>query len=337
MFSLIQIILFTIFITKTKSIEPITTTIGITGAGLGMMGYNFGDTIKKHTYCHLTECCIDDHIPSDVNSLQETLKRELFGQHIVQEYLIAVLKSHYEDLEKSKKPLVMSFHGGTGTGKNYVSEFIVKSIFKKGSESENVYRFIGRIHFPLESEVLNYSVQLKDKVIKAVKKCNRSIFIFDEVDKMPTGILNVMSSLLGTHKLVDGVDFRKAVFIFLTNTGSSEIDRILSEFLELDKREDTKLHHFESVCQISANIMDGGLKNSGLIEFSVIDHYIPFLPLETKHVKECIRIEFQRLNYTPRSEEISEVMNYITVDGKFATSGCKRVSKKVAPIVYQKK
>lgn len=337
MFSLIQIFIFTIFIIKTKCIEPITTTIGITGAGLGMMGYNFGDSIKKHTYCHLTECCIDEHIPRNVNYLEQTLKKEVFGQHIVQEYLIAVLKSHYENLEKSKKPLVMSFHGGTGTGKNYVSEFIVKSIFLKGSQSKNIHRFIGRIHFPLDSELSNYSVQLKDNIIKAVEKCDRSIFIFDEVDKMPTGVLNVMSSLLGAHKSVDGVDFRKAVFIFLTNTASSEIDKILNEFLELDGREETKLHHFERVCQIAANRMEGGLKNSGLIEYSVIDHYIPFLPLEKKHVEECIKIEFQRLDYTPSSDEISEVMNYIPMDGKFATSGCKRVSKKVAPIVYQKK
>lgn len=333
----IQIVLFTFLITKTNCIEPISTTIGITGAGLGMMGYNFGDSIKKHTYCHLTECCIDEHIPSDITSLEKTLKRELFGQHIVQDYLIAVLKSHYEDLEKSKKPLVMSFHGGTGTGKNYVSEFIVKSIFLKGSESKNVHRFIGRVHFPLESESSNYSVQLRDKIIKAVKKCDRSIFIFDEVDKMPSGVLNVMSSLLGAHKAVDGVDFRKTVFIFLTNTGSSEIDKILSDFLELDGREETKLHHFERVCQTAANGMDGGLKNSGLIEFSVIDHYLPFLPMEQEHVEECIRIEFQRLDYTANSGEVAEVMNYIPMNGKFATSGCKRVSKKVAPIVYQKK
>ena len=51
------------------------------------------------------------------------------------------LKFHFnfsEDDSTSKKPLVMSFHGWTGSGKNYVSKFIAESLFAKGMRSKFV-------------------------------------------------------------------------------------------------------------------------------------------------------------------------------------------------------
>jgi hypothetical protein len=36
-------------------------------------------------------------------------------------------------------------------------------------------------------------------------------------------------------------------------------------------------------------VLLGGLKGTELIKRSLIDYYVPFLPLETVHVKECIK------------------------------------------------
>lgn len=44
--------------------EPFT--IGIVGAGLGALGYNF-DYVKKQTYCRFQSCCNDEYIPADIN------------------------------------------------------------------------------------------------------------------------------------------------------------------------------------------------------------------------------------------------------------------------------
>lgn len=43
--------------------EPFT--IGIVGAGLGALGYNF-DYVKTQTYCRFHSCCNDDYIPADI-------------------------------------------------------------------------------------------------------------------------------------------------------------------------------------------------------------------------------------------------------------------------------
>lgn len=69
-------------------------------------------------------------------------------------------------------------------------------------------------------------------------------------------------------------------------------------------REESDLHHFESICQLIAFNLEGGLKSTSLIESSLIDHFIPFLPLEKRHVDECIKAEFNRRSYVPTDKQI---------------------------------
>lgn len=98
------------------------------------------------------------YIPFDIEGLKEDLQDNLFGQHIVNVTLIPALRSHINNLQRSQKPLVMSFHGTPGTGKNYVADMIVKHFYTRGDNSKYVYRYRGRIDFPLESEVNFYRV-----------------------------------------------------------------------------------------------------------------------------------------------------------------------------------
>lgn len=43
----------------------------------------------------------------------------------------------------------------------------------------------------------------------------------------------------------------------------------------------------------------GGLQASDLIDHSLIDHFVPFLPLERSHVEQCIKAELEKysVNY----------------------------------------
>ena len=38
--------------------------------------------------------------------------------------------------------------------------------------------------------------------------CERSLFVFDEVDKIPNGVLDAVTPFLDYHEEIDGVDFR---------------------------------------------------------------------------------------------------------------------------------
>lgn len=122
---------------------------------------------------------------------------------------------------------------------------------------------------------------------------------------MPAGVFESLASLLDHHRHVGGIDFRQAIFIFLSNAGGIEIGTELQNMMDNGKyREETAIHHFEKLAEIAAYNLNGGLKMTTIIQSSLIDHFVPFLPLERRHVEKCVRTEFRRLNHTATAEEI---------------------------------
>jgi ATP-dependent Clp protease ATP-binding subunit ClpA len=313
------------------TIEPITTSI-VVAAG-AFFGTKYFDKIKLNSYCKYHECCMPNLIPHDILSLKEKLENKLFGQHIVQDKMFKAIASHYENIEKSKKPLVMTFHGKQGTGKNYVASMIAEAIFEKGTKSQYFHLFHGS-QYEGGDRVYEHQREIKKEIFDAVEKCPYSVFVFDEVDKMPPKIFNTITSVLDHHGIVRGKDFTKSIFIFLTNYGGDEITKILYQLVKFDGlfREETKLHHFESIVRNDVFHQEGGLQESNLIKSAVIDFYLPFLPLEKKHVKKCIEAEYINFGREYVTEDmVKEIMNYVGFheDTSFSHTGCKTVYAKV--------
>jgi len=50
-------------------------------------------------------------------------------------------------------------------------------------------------------------------------------------------------------------------------------------------------------------VLSGGFHKSENIESNLIDHYVPFLPLEELHVRQCIQAEFRNRGVKFPSEE----------------------------------
>jgi torsin-1 len=89
--------------------------------------------------------------------LRDELDSNLFGQHIVLESVLSSIRMHYQN-ENPSKPLVISFHGTPGTGKNYVADFIAKSVYKEGLNSKYVHKYFGRLDFPEADKASWYAV-----------------------------------------------------------------------------------------------------------------------------------------------------------------------------------
>ncbi|EDV45827.1 uncharacterized protein Dere_GG18527 [Drosophila erecta] len=316
-----------------QSLEPLSMGI----IGLGAMG--FGAYFKEYTYCKFTECCDDRSIPARIDLLKRSLDETLIGQHIVKQHVVSALKAHINANSKSRKPLVISFHGQPGTGKNFVSEQIADALYLLGSKSSYVTKYLGQADFPNQSMVDAYKNRINIEVRNSLRRCPRSLFIFDEVDKMPSGVFDTLTSLVDYNAFVDGTDNTKAIFIFLSNTAGSHIAGHLgSVMMNGMLREDTRLSDFEPLLMKAAYNMDGGLRRTTMIESHVIDHYIPFLPMEKGHVVKCLEAEFYRLNHNPERTEnqkiiediISSSISYDRTHGLFAISGCKTLEKKVS-------
>lgn len=56
---------------------------------------------------------------------------------------------------------------------------------------------------------------LKDWVQGNLTECARSVFIFDEMEKMPPGLVDVLEPFLGPSHVVFRTNYRKAIYVFI--------------------------------------------------------------------------------------------------------------------------
>ncbi|OWR47382.1 torsin-1A [Danaus plexippus] len=332
--------LFFILQLKVVSSELVTSLIIGTTAVSGFFGWDY---IKSNTYCRYVECCNDNYVNFDIEKLEQSLKNQLFGQPLVNE-LPKILKAHKESLkdktQKNKKALVLSLHGWSGVGKNYATTFIAEAIFKKGMKSQFVKVFMGKKDFDC-SNLQESQRKLINEVNNIVKKCSTSLIIFDEIHEMCPTILDSIKPMLDHHHEVDGVDYRNAIFIFISNIGGKEIaTSLLDLYSQGITRNNVEFYNFESIIRRTA-YNTGGFEKSLTIAQHLIDHYIPFLPLEQHHVQMCASAEFRAHGiYNPSDDMMSDALSVITYGPSeeqpiFANNGCKRFTKQI-PYIIQK-
>ncbi|XP_063792509.1 torsin-1A-like [Pseudophryne corroboree] len=286
-------------------------------------------------YCgRLVECCEEDK-SLNITALETDLSNKLFGQHLAHDVILRALTG-FMNTENPKKPLTLSLHGWTGTGKNFASKIIVQNIYELGMQSKFVHLFVSSLHFPHDGLISLYKDQLQSWIRGNVSRCARSIFIFDEMDKLHSGLIDAIKPFLDYYEDIDGVSYRKAVFIFLSNAGGDLINKQVLEFWRTGKkREDLQLSHLESVLSIGLfNNHNSGFWHSSLIDKNLIDFFIPFLPLELRHVKKCILAELRQRGLREDEELASRVANeemiYFPKDSRlFSDKGCKTVSAKL--------
>lgn len=58
--------------------------------------------------------------------------------------------------------------------------------------------------------------ELKHWVQGNLTACARSVFIFDEMEKMPPGVIDVLEPFLGPSHVVFQTNYRKAIYVFIT-------------------------------------------------------------------------------------------------------------------------
>lgn len=96
----------------------------------------------------------------------------LVGQPLVRRQLMEGLRQFLEK-RSPEKPLVMSFHGSTGTGKTFVSAMLVRHLFPEGLQSPHVHQFSPIVHFPHAEHVERYKVSAAVPVLRARSGCPR--------------------------------------------------------------------------------------------------------------------------------------------------------------------
>lgn len=279
------------------------------------------------------ESCPHDET-STHGDLQEMMENKLFGQHIVLKTVPSVIKNHLAKHDP-KKALVISMHGSTGIGKTYVTELIADYIYgSQGSKSPFVHTFLGE-DFRDPRKLEDYKKLIKDKVVSSTELCGRSLFIFSEIETMMFGVLDVLKPYLDYSKYVDKVNYRKHIFIFLSNIGGGKIEQVTVENMRSGApRSSISRRKLEEVLS-QRSLMTGGFEKNHLILSGLVDFFVPFLPLERFHVQQCVLEELRsRGGGGGCGGAVLEVVELVSDEvvygnNSLATHGCKMIDKKV--------
>uniref|UniRef100_A0A4W6F1X8 Torsin n=1 Tax=Lates calcarifer TaxID=8187 RepID=A0A4W6F1X8_LATCA len=308
----------------TGAIEPISTTIAV-GMAATLTAF-LASYPNIFNYFH--ECC-----RPELNASVD-LENKLFGQHIASRIILKAVNGFMSN-SNPKKPLVLSLHGWTGTGKNFVSQLIAENIYREGMDSSFVHVFTSTLHFPHKSQIDTYKSQLQQWIKGNITNCERSMFIFDEMDKMHPGLIDSIKPYLDYYERLDGVSYRKAIFIFLSNTGGDSIIQTALDFWQAGRnREEIELKDLETSLSLSVfNNKQGGFFQTSLIDKNLVDFFVPFLPLEYQHVVQCAMAEMKARGLQPRREIADMVAKDLVYFPKservFSVKGCKTIESKL--------
>ncbi|XP_012299943.2 torsin-3A [Aotus nancymaae] len=309
---------------------------GSPGRRLPLLGQRYLDLLTTW-YCSFRGCCPsgDCRISNNFTGLEWDLNVRLHGQHLVRQLVLSTVRGYLETPQPDKA-LALSFHGWSGTGKNFVARMLAENLYRDGLRSDCVRMFIATIHFPHPKYVDLYKEQLKGQIRETQQLCRQTLFIFDEAEKLHPGLLEVLGPHLERRAPEDDrAESPWTIFLFLSNLRGDIINEVVLKLLKDGwSREEITMEHLEPHLQAEiVETRDNGFSHSRLVRENLIDYFIPFLPLEYRHVRLCARDAFlsQELLYTEETlDEIAQMMVYVPKEEQlFSSQGCKSISQRI--------
>lgn len=311
-------------------------------------------------YYRLYENCDSPWINQNPDAVKSSLniewKRTVFGQDLALKIIRNMLVSHLRRVAtgKSKKPLVLSFHGGIGTGKTLVGSLLAKVLYKKGENSSFVYR-LHLVDMLINTKTVNEKRNvIKNEIKTIIRRCGRPLIIFEEIDKLEEAVIDVLFPYFDQQYSVGNIDFRKAIFVFSSNIGAREISyETCIQFNKTQESSDFDVEQFYHIIrQASYNGLSkqqsssqfssrGGFTMAKFIKHCLISSFVPFLPLEMNHVLKCMEASLTERNdimkILKRKPDLKGAffsliypkISRISPPGctkTFSVNGCKRVS-----------
>ncbi|KAH9505367.1 Torsin-1A [Bulinus truncatus] len=268
--------------------------------------------------------------------LEMDLEASVFGQHIAVDTIPIKVDlylqkfHHHSDKLMECKPLVLSFHGWTGVGKNYISKIITGTL-----HDSRVNSFVIPFHFPHEAYQSIYKTEINEWIVKNITDCAINVIVIDEMDKAYPAVVEGIAGAVNTltkpcHQTVP------IVFLLLSNSHAVDINRAFLNFMRASEHNTRE--------QFVLKEVDPFLNSVSWFTYlshrELIDAFVPFLPLEKKHVIQCIKRDLVSKRLSTDSESINKILKELSFsvfgDLVLSNTGCKRVADKVDLIMLDK-
>ena len=228
--------------------------------------------------------------------MEERISQRVIGQQEAIEVVADAVRRSRAGLSDQNKPIgSFIFLGSTGVGKTELARALAEFLFDDESamvridmseymERHSVSRLIG-------SPPGYVGYEEGGQLTEQVRRKPYSVVLLDEIEKAHPEVFNILLQVLDDGRLTDNkgkvVNFKNTIIIMTSNLGASYI-RERSESLS-----DTEAQNAYE--EIKANVMKL-LKQNLRPEFlNRIDDIIVFHPLDSKALKDIVRLQFSRI------------------------------------------
>lgn len=275
---------------------------------------------------------LDDHVLRyDLEGLEKTLRREVFGQQGAVEALLSSLKD-YLSTYVHNKPLVVSLHGPSGVGKSHLGRLLAGH-FRAVVGEMLVLQYYVLHHCPQEADALQCARDLSALISVTVERAEEEekipLFIFDEAEHMHSEMLDALRQLVASEQSSEHLN---VIYLFLSNLGHAHITKhMLHNSSTISMATTASGRHSNFVKELIPVLRNTLEKLHPLWSEADI---LPLGLLEKGHVMECFLDEMTREGFYPDHSNIErlagEIEYYTAVDGrKYSLTGCKQVVAKV--------
>ncbi|XP_010078676.1 PREDICTED: torsin-4A [Pterocles gutturalis] len=268
---------------------------------------------------------LDDNLQKyDLDGLEKTMHREVFGQKVAVENIMELLKD-YLATHIHSKPLVISLNGPTGVGKSHVGWLLAKH-FRSVMDNDFVLQYFVMHHCPNGAAPLTCEIDLSKKISDMVTRAEIEekipLFILDEVELMSPVLLDTLSRFFEPNQTNE---FLNAIYILISNIGGGEITKFVIQNASAEL-----LHQQRGVDELLSIIQPVLIDAHPLWKSADI---VPFVLLEKSHIINCFLEEMRREGLYPDQnhiENLASQLSYYTTGAKqYSRMGCKQVVAKV--------
>ncbi|NXX83488.1 TO4AA protein, partial [Urocolius indicus] len=264
---------------------------------------------------------LDDNLQKyDLDGLEKTMQREVFGQKVAVESIMELLRD-YLATHIHNKPLVISLNGPAGVGKSHVGWLLAKH-FRSVMDGDFVLQYFVMHHCPSGVAPLTCEIDLAKKISDMVTRAEMEekipLFIVDEVELMSPVLLDTLSRFFEPNQTNE---FLNAIYVLISNMAGAEITNFVIQNASAEL-----LHQQRGVEELLSIVQPILIDAHPLWKATDI---IPFVLLEKSHVISCFLEEMRREGLYPDRKRIetlaSQLSYYTTGDKLYSRTGCKQV------------